>query len=537
MTTSPIAGTYTDPTTAESEPGRYWTTANIGEATPDVLSPLCWSFWGPTMEAGGRLAYCDFGILSRRELEVPTDPNRLLTAHFFGRPAMNIDYLRPLFGSMPGVTADDFERDICGRVRPGLPTERRLRRVPVILAKAPVAMARTPGRLRAMHADQQSWWQREVRDRTALGDPRLRLVDAADRFRNAFHVHVTGRFGLMAVQGKLTKLAAAAGADDLLLPLLTGLGGVAETALADDLWEASRGRLSIDEFVRRHGFHGLFEGNLTGRSWREDAGPVAKLLDTLATRPDSERPRDREAANTTQRSAAVADLLGRLPAWRRRSAAKACDALVRATQNNELGKAGYLMALDGGRAAARDLGRLLVDRGELDEVDDVFFFTLDELRGDLPADARALVAFRRARREEYRGFDVPVTFTGTPVPIVHDAPTEAGADDVVTGAAGSAGIVEGPARVVVDPDDDFEAGEILVCRFTDPSWTPVMMIAAGLVIDIGGPASHGAIVARELGVPCVIGTNDGTARIRTGDLIRLDGSTGTVIVLKRAALR
>ncbi len=86
---------------------------------------------------------------------------------------------------------------------------------------------------------------------------------------------------------------------------------------------------------------------------------------------------------------------------------------------------------------------------------------------------------------------------------------------------------------MLDPDDDLEPGEVLVCRFTDPSWTPVMMIAAGLLIDIGGPASHGAIVARELGVPCVIGTNDGTARIRTGDLVRLDGTAGTVTVLKR----
>jgi pyruvate,water dikinase len=533
MTTSPTSSGFTDPTTTESEPGRYWTTANIGEATPDVLSPLCWSFWGPTMEAGGRLAYCDFGILSRRELAVPTDPNQLLTAHFFGRPAMNIDFLRPLFGTMPGVTADDFERDICGRVRPGLPAERRLRRLPVILAKAPVAMARTPGRLRAMHADQQSWWQREVRDRSAVGDPRVRLVDAADRFRTAFHIHVTGRFGLMAVQGKLTKLATSANAGDLLMPLLTGLGGIAETALADDLWEASRGRLSIDEFVRRHGFHGPFEGNLTGRAWREDPTPVAKLLDALRTRPDSERPREREATNTAQRSAAVTALLGRLPAWRRRSASRACAALVRATQYNELGKAGYLMALDGGRAAARDLGRLLVDGGELDEVDDVFYFTLDELRDGLPVDARGLVAFRRSRREEYRRFEMPVTFTGTPTPIVRDLQVEADADVVVAGAAGAAGSVEGPARVVLDPDDDLEPGEVLVCRFTDPSWTPVMMIAAGLVIDIGGPASHGAIVARELGVPCVIGTNDGTARIRTGDLVRLDGTAGTVTVLKR----
>ncbi|MGH9286601.1 MAG: PEP-utilizing enzyme, partial [Acidimicrobiales bacterium] len=77
-------------------------------------------------------------------------------------------------------------------------------------------------------------------------------------------------------------------------------------------------------------------------------------------------------------------------------------------------------------------------------------------------------------------------------------------------------------------------GEILVCRFTDPSWAPLFTLAEALVIDIGAAASHGAIVARELGVPCVIGTGDGTRRIRTGDRLHVDGSGGRVQILERA---
>jgi pyruvate,water dikinase len=101
----------------------------------------------------------------------------------------------------------------------------------------------------------------------------------------------------------------------------------------------------------------------------------------------------------------------------------------------------------------------------------------------------------------------------------------------VTGLGVSPGIVEGRVRLIRDPADvdaDVEPGEVLVCPTTDPSWLALMTIAAALVIDIGAAASHGAIVARELGVPCVIGTRTGTSDLRDGDRVRVDGSTGVV---------
>ncbi|MHB8694649.1 MAG: PEP-utilizing enzyme, partial [Solirubrobacteraceae bacterium] len=142
---------------------------------------------------------------------------------------------------------------------------------------------------------------------------------------------------------------------------------------------------------------------------------------------------------------------------------------------------------------------------------------------------------RLADQEMFETIDVPSIFNGvpTPIPIVVDDRTQSNEGVVVTGAPVSPGIVEGIARVVLTPgaDEDFEPGEILVCHTTDPSWASIMMLAAALVIDIGGPISHGAIVARELGVPCVIGTRDGTALIRTGDRLRVDAKTGHVVVL------
>ncbi len=526
-----------DPTDTTCEPTRFWSTANIGEATPDILSPMCWSFWGPTMEAGGRLAYFDLGILDAAETTVPTGADNLMTAHFRGRPAMNLDLLRAWFDAMPGMTADDFERDICGTVRDGLPPTPSRGRTAAIARKAPVAMATTHRRLHRMAAENERWWTAEVLDGRGATDPLALLVDAADRFREAFRIHVRARLLMMSVQAQLTALADKAGRPELVMAVLSGLGGVAETTVADDLWSVGHGRVTIDEFVRRHGFHGANEGNLTAVVWREDHGELEKLAAALAARPEGERPRTRETANVAKRQHALAELQRAVPVARRPVARLLCRMAIRCVRDLEVGKASFLRTLDGGRCATRELGRRLVADGVLTDPDDALYLTIDEHRAGIGPEHRELVVHRRGARERHRLVELPGTFTGTPVPIeVATASTDHG--DVIEGVAGSPGVVEGLARLVTDPNDaaPLEPGEVLVCRFTDPSWAPMFTLADALVIDIGASASHGAIVARELGVPCVIGTNDGTRRIRTGDRLRVNGTTGRVDILERAVV-
>ncbi|MDT7635538.1 MAG: pyruvate, water dikinase, partial [Pseudonocardiales bacterium] len=188
--------------------------------------------------------------------------------------------------------------------------------------------------------------------------------------------------------------------------------------------------------------------------------------------------------------------------------------------------------------AARCLGAELHRAGALADPADVFFLTIPELVGPLPADVGQLVALRRKQHAEYALLELPDAWLGTPEPRTADVSTAgtgtAGTGTADTGAslsgvAASPGSATGTARVVDDPDEvDLEPGEILVCHTTDPSWASLMSLAAGLIIDVGGPLSHGAIVARELGVPCVIGTRNGTRVIRTGDTVQVDGSTGVV---------
>ncbi|MCY1537840.1 phosphoenolpyruvate synthase [compost metagenome] len=176
----------------------------------------------------------------------------------------------------------------------------------------------------------------------------------------------------------------------------------------------------------------------------------------------------------------------------------------------------------------------MVCHGLLEHTDDAFYLTPIELT-EIPHDLKRRVALRREKRAEYEKLQLPERWSGVARP---EQRVEDGGNGKVEGLGVSAGIVEGRVRVVLDPAaDELEDGEILVCRTTDPGWASYFFIASGLVIDIGGPLSHGAIIARELGLPCVINARNATQRLHTGDLIRIDGTLGTVEMLEPALER
>jgi pyruvate,water dikinase len=121
-----------------------------------------------------------------------------------------------------------------------------------------------------------------------------------------------------------------------------------------------------------------------------------------------------------------------------------------------------------------------------------------------------------------------------PCTVVQDsAPTAAPASGAVTGFAGAAGIVEGLVRRLDSPEEghQLQPGEILVATTTNIGWTPLFPRAAAIVTDVGAPFSHAAIVARELGIPAVVGCGDATMRLRTGDRVRVNGGQGMVEIL------
>ncbi len=178
------------------------------------------------------------------------------------------------------------------------------------------------------------------------------------------------------------------------------------------------------------------------------------------------------------------------------------------------------------------VGAELAADGVLDAADDVYFLDFADMRAALGGkDFRAVVADRRESYDrETRRRRVPrvVLSDGTEPEAVaaRDAPAGPGA---LIGTPASAGAVTGVARVVLDPiGAHLEPGEILVAPSTDPGWTPLFLTAGGLVMEMGGANSHGAVVAREYGIPAVVGVPDAVSRITTGQLITVDGALGTV---------
>jgi pyruvate,water dikinase len=129
---------------------------------------------------------------------------------------------------------------------------------------------------------------------------------------------------------------------------------------------------------------------------------------------------------------------------------------------------------------------------------------------------------------------VSSVWVGVPEPVV-DGPEIDPDAETIDGIAASPGVVEAPVRVALDPSTcEIVPGEILVARDTDPGWASLMFVSGGLVADIGGVMSHTAVVARELGIPCVVSTGNAVLLLRTGDVVRLDGTNGRIQIVNRA---
>lgn len=196
------------------------------------------------------------------------------------------------------------------------------------------------------------------------------------------------------------------------------------------------------------------------------------------------------------------------------------------------------------------VGGALASAGAVAEADDIFYLNFDEARAGLlkvlaggpgtepapgPIDLRSAVAERReayARELERRHVPRVLLSDGTEPESLQPAgrPGQQAVAGALTGSPASAGTVTAPARVILDPvGAHLEPGEILVAPSTDPGWTPLFLTAGGLVMEMGGPNSHGAVVAREYGIPAVVGVPDATLRLSTGQRIMVDGSAGTVV--------
>jgi pyruvate,water dikinase len=182
-----------------------------------------------------------------------------------------------------------------------------------------------------------------------------------------------------------------------------------------------------------------------------------------------------------------------------------------------------------------ELGTRLRAAGVVAEAGDVFWLTAEEIGGP-PVPRAEVVEQRRTRWRGQRRATPPQLLPEGTWRMMHrfmPASTEDQSGDVLRGVAASAGVVTAPARVLAGPADfaRMRPGEVLVAAITTPAWTSLFAMAAAVVTDVGGPLSHSSIVAREYGIPAVLGTAAATRRIRDGQLVRVDGEAGTVTLL------
>ncbi len=296
--------------------------------------------------------------------------------------------------------------------------------------------------------------------------------------------------------------------------------------------------IGLAGFLAKYGMRAAGEIDVGVPRWEEDPAPLfATIANYLRVEDPGQAPDVRFEAAAARAERMIGTLARRARARRPVRGRLAVFLLRRSRQLTglrEIGKFAWLPALQAARRQLLLVGDDLVRDGRLEQAGDIMFLTLPEARAavDGERDVRGTVAARRAEHErEARRRTVPGALLSDGTDVEALAPAPPARDGVLTGMSGAAGQATGPARVIRDPmGAHLEPGEILVAPTTDPGWTPLFMTAAGLVTETGSPVAHGPTVAREYGIPAVICVRDATSEIRTGQVITVDGTAGTVRV-------
>jgi pyruvate,water dikinase len=275
------------------------------------------------------------------------------------------------------------------------------------------------------------------------------------------------------------------------------------------------------------------------------ADEPAPLLETLKLFISGQgvNPHTRQQASAERREQATQATVNRLKGLRLKLFRKVVTMAQRYAPLREDGLADIGLSYPLLQQMLRELGRRFVESGMIEQPNDIFWLNQDEVeqaadkldRGDALDSLSATIpqrkaAWRAARRATPPMMLPQIKFLGMDIGELKARKGRGREKDTLKGVATSPGSVTAPARVVNGPEDfdQMETGDVLVAPLTTPAWTPLFARAAAIVTDIGGPLSHGSIVAREYGIPAVLGTGTATKRIRSGQVITVDGSTGIV---------
>jgi phosphohistidine swiveling domain-containing protein len=531
----------------DSLDGDYlWSNGNLGEALPDVMTPATWSFVQLLMT---RMAfppslpgYLGYGRIGGR-FYVNVSMSISLEALAGISPRRFVALLSPVLGKLPPV--EDIPRPRLPRWKATRLTvaavAAMLRRVRASQKRMPEFLAGAPSRSERLRTEIEQATDAAVLASLWPEKVRPLVVEACDMLTAAVLRGTTGTT-LLSGPVKLAKLVGAADSALLLSGQPTEGIPLASLGPVIGLARLARGEIDRDTFARQYGHRSSDEVELSIPRPAEDPSWIDGQLAALhGTAHDA----DELLANQKAARAAAWARLARRDPKKAAAARKLIARWVPIARDREAARSEVARSVWVIRTWVRRAGEL-TGHG-----DDLFFLELQEtfdlLRGD-PAPL-AEVAARRASYESYqalppypaliRGHFDPIRWAADPNrrSDYYDQRARPGQpDDTITGFPGAAGVVEGTARILRTPEDaaQLRDGEILVTTVTNIGWTPIFPRAAAVVTDVGAPLSHAAIVARELGIPAVVGCGNATMLLHTGDRVRVDGTNGTVEVLHPA---
>ncbi len=573
-----------------SEKYPNYTRANAGEVMPDPVSPLSASVGlGGPGEYGWRDAYVRTGCFDQDEFDLDR-PNTI--GIFGGYLYLNMSCTRVFGVRMPGMTPEIVDLQYFGDM-PGIVPYADEARPTDVSPKHEAQLTQFLAELFARVDFPELRADRDEIDRLVARRPDLgemtdqELVDHARSFtplyRRLFcrHIMVSSASGIGI--GAVGQVLAAIGKPELIMTLIAGLGDVDSAAPSFAMWELGRlvrGSASLTavfdaglpglparladaaesgdneaaefdwrfkKFLDDFGSRGPNEWEFRSNTWGTNPAVPLAAIDRMRFADDADSPKARTDIRSDERERATDEVRTMLAGYD--EALGAFDAGLRVAHLTNVGrertKTNNIKIVHEMRLAYRELGRRLVERGIFDNVEQVFMLVDGEL-DDLAEKPEPFAAIVRERERYYLTLwdrEPPFVTFGAPPPVTEwprrsTAVNVASAvGTVLSGIPGCPGVARGRARVVLDPADPrgLEPGEVLIAPFTDPSWTPLFVPAAAVVVDVGAQITHAVIVSRELGLPCVVSVTGATKTIPDGALVEVDGAAGTVTVLELPA--
>ncbi|MCZ6640339.1 MAG: PEP-utilizing enzyme, partial [Gammaproteobacteria bacterium] len=292
-----------------------------------------------------------------------------------------------------------------------------------------------------------------------------------------------------------------------------------------------------DAFIEQFGSRGPLEMELANPGYGEDPLLALHQIAMIANSSGSFDPHDMQRKLVAERESAYEKLLTMLPRRKRKRLSHAYENILRYSGSRELIKHHMMQVNERIRKRLLRSADDFIASGRLDSREQIFDLTMADIdRGttdpdfDLRAMAEVQGAPYRKLKSQVRHFPMAIDSRGRIL-----RPERKNEDGALVGTGVSPGVVRGPVKVLNDPfEKEVLAGDVLVAVTTDPGWTPLFINAAAVLLEIGGELQHGALVAREYGKPCVAGISDVTTLLSDGQMVEVDGNTGTVRVIDTA---